>query len=128
LKRKLIPLFLITIILVSIGCSTKKVYRSEFAFANKMATAGLWKEAFYRWNKILATGKTSAALYNNIAVALEEQGKLEEAEEAYQKALKLAPNNTTIQGNYNKLKKLLKGELDEKENEGENEKKNKKRK
>lgn len=107
---------IITLILVVVlsGCSAKKVYKSEFDFANKMAQAGLWKEAHYRWKVILAEGKESAAIYNNIAVALEHMGRFEEAEESYKKALELTPNNSTIQGNYDKLKKLLKKKKNEK--------------
>jgi Flp pilus assembly protein TadD len=108
---------LIAVFLVVGGCSAKKVYKSEFDFANKLGQEGLWKEAHYRWQKILAEGKESAALYNNIAVALEEMGRFEEAEEAYKKALKLAPNNSTIRSNYDRLKKLSKKPKSENEDE-----------
>lgn len=110
---KKIIIILILVVVLS-GCSAKKVYKSEFDFANKMAQEGLWKEAHYRWKIILAEGKESAALYNNIAVALEHMGRFEEAEESYKKALELSPNNSTIQGNYDKLKKLLKKKNNEK--------------
>ena len=90
-----------------------------------MAQEGLWKEAYYRWNKLLEQGNESASLYNNIAIALEERGEFEEAEKAYQKALKLSPDNPTIKSNYNKFKKMLKtGEKEE--NEKEKNKKDKK--
>ena len=110
---------IIIVFLIGGGCSARKAYKSEFDFANKLGQEGLWKEAHYRWQKILADGKESAALYNNIAVALEEMGRFEEAEEAYNKALKLAPNNSTILGNYDRLKKLLKKPKSENENEDE---------
>lgn len=103
---KTIVIILILVVVFG-GCSAKKVYKSEFDFANKMAQEGLWKEAHYRWKEILAEGKEGAAIYNNIAVALEHMGRFEEAEESYKKALALAPNNSTIQSNYDKLKKLL---------------------
>jgi tetratricopeptide (TPR) repeat protein len=120
-KVKWVPILLI--IAVFIGCSAKKSYRSEFDFANKMAQEGLWKEALYRWEKALAEGKESAAVYNNIAVALEEMGKLEEAEKTYKKALELAPNNPTIKGNLDKLKKFLKKGRKEGEDDEDKEKK-----
>jgi Flp pilus assembly protein TadD len=110
---KTIVIIMILVVVLG-GCSAKKVYKSEFDFANKMAQEGLWKEAHYRWKIILAGGKESAAIYNNIAVALEHMGRFEEAEESYKKALEISPNNSTIQGNYDKLKKLLKKKKNEK--------------
>ena len=98
------------------ACSSRSVPKTEFEFANKLAQEELWKEAFYRWNKLLEEGKESAALYNNIAIAYEERGEFEKAEAAYQKALKLSPGNSTVQSNYDKFKKMLTS--DEKEKNG----------
>ena len=64
-KLKTIVIILILVVVFG-GCSAKTVYKSEFDFANKMAQEGLWKEAHYRWKTILAEGKESAAIYNNI--------------------------------------------------------------
>ena len=111
MKKLLVPLLLITVLG---ACSAKRNFNSEFDFGNKLAQEGLWKEAHFRWKKALAEGKRSAALYNNLAVALEEMGEFEKAEEAYKKALKLSPNNLTIQSNLNKLKKFLTKDTDEK--------------
>jgi Flp pilus assembly protein TadD len=88
------------------SCAGKK-YSSEFDFANKLAQKGLWKEAHIRWQKIVDSGNESAALYNNIAIALEKMGKPKEAEKAYKKALALSPNNSKIKSNYDRLKKIL---------------------
>lgn len=108
------------------ACSSKRgVIKSELEFANKLAKEGLWKEAHYRWTKVLKEGKETASLYNNIAIALEKMGRFDEAEDAYKKAISLAPGNPTIQSNYNKLKRYLKNE-DEPEDE-DMEKSNKKR-
>jgi Flp pilus assembly protein TadD len=86
------------------GCAVNR-YRSDFEFANKLAAEGLWKEAYYRLQKSLALGGGSAALHNNLAVALESLNRLPEAELEYQQALKLAPGNIQIQNNYNLFKK-----------------------
>jgi Flp pilus assembly protein TadD len=86
------------------GCAVNR-YRSDFAFANKLAEEGLWKEAYYRWQKALAAENDSAALHNNLAVALESLGRLPEAEQEYLRALKLAPGNSLIQSNLDRLKK-----------------------
>lgn len=101
---------------------------SEFNFANKLARQGLWKEAHYRWKKVLAAGNESAAVYNNIAVALEHMGRFDEAEEAYKKALEISPNNSSIDSNFKKYKKLMSGENGDSEKGEENGKRKKKKK
>lgn len=93
---------LIFLSLVAVSCSTPMV-RTETHFANQLAEAGLWKEALYRWEKQFAENPDSPALLNNLAVAMEQAGNREKAEEFYRKALKLAPNNAMIQRNFNQF-------------------------
>jgi tetratricopeptide (TPR) repeat protein len=102
-ELKKIIILTISVVLFA-GCAVNR-YRSDFEFANKLAAEGLWKEAYYRWQKALTTQSGSAALHNNMAVALEGLDRLPEAEQEYQQALKLAPGNTLIQGNYDRFKK-----------------------
>ncbi len=99
-------IIMVTMLLLLYSCAGN-TYTSEFDFANNLAKKDLWKEAYIRWQKILDSGKESAALYNNIAIALEKMGKPEEAEKAYKRALELSPNNSKIKSNYDKLKKFL---------------------
>ena len=103
-----VPIIIIVCLLVG-GCSAKNSYNSEFEFANKLAQDGLWKEAHYRWSKIAKTGKSSAKIYNNMAIALEEMGKFDEAEKMYKKALEIDPGNPTVKSNYDAFKNVLKG-------------------
>jgi len=98
------------------GCAVNR-YRSDFEFANKLAAEGLWKEAYYRWQKVLATKSDSAALHNNLAVALESMDRLPEAEQEYQQALRLAPGNALIQGNFDRFKKNQAKEKGKEKNE-----------
>ena len=95
------------------GCSVHS-YRSDFEFASKLAQEGLWQEAYYRLQKARAAGNDSAALHNNMAVVLESMGRSEEARREYEAALKLAPGNEQIQGNFNKFKKTLGKDANEK--------------
>ena len=125
-----LTIFIISAVLLFSFCSVRGG-ESEFDFANRLAQKGLWKEAHMRWERALATGKNSAALHNNMAVALEQMGKREEAEKEYEKALKLSPNNSRIKGNYERLKNFLKSEdksEDKSKDKKDNEKKNKKEK
>ena len=111
----MIPILIVSICVIS-ACSSNPVPKTEFEFANRLAQDDLWKEASFRWNKLLEQGKESAALYNNIAVAHEKLGEFKEAEQAYQKALKLSPNNSTIKSNYDKFKRMLRQDKDQNEN------------
>ena len=74
--------------------------REQVEFGIKVARNGLWKEAAYRWEKAVQIDPTYAAAWNNLAIAFEQQGNFDKAREAYEKALKLKPNSTYIQQNY----------------------------
>lgn len=95
------------------GCAANS-YRSEFQFAGKLAREGLWQEAVFRLEKARAAGDDSAALHNNLAVALEGLGRSEEAAREYEAALKRDPGNERIQSNYNQFKKNQRKADDEK--------------
>ncbi|MCX6557305.1 MAG: hypothetical protein NTW95_07755 [Candidatus Aminicenantes bacterium] len=117
MKKKII--FLALCVVWIAGCAVNR-YRSDFEFANKLATEGLWKEAYYRWQKVQAAkGGDSAALHNNMAVALESLDRAPEAEQEYQLAMRLAPGNSLIQGNYDRFKKNQKKNDNEKKNNNE---------
>ena len=88
--------------------------QTEFEFGNRLARAGLWQEAFYRWQKTLEKNGMNPALHNNLAVALEKMGKFEEAEKEYRKALELDPKNVRIQENFKQFQKYMKKGQDEK--------------
>ncbi len=91
-------------------CATRQ---REFDFANQMAKEGLWQEAYFRWQKIVTGDFENASLHNNIAIALEQMGKREEADKEYKLALKLAPENSFIKKNYDRFLSGEKAEEDE---------------
>ena len=74
--------------------------KAQVEFGIKMAQNALWKEATYRWEKATEIDPTYAEAWNNLAIGYEHQGRFDDAERAYQQALKLAPNNTYIRQNY----------------------------
>lgn len=88
--------------------------QTEFEFGNRLARAGLWQEAFYRWQKTLEKNGMKPALHNNLAIAFEKMGKFEEAEKEYRKALELDPKNARIQENFRQFQKYMKKGQDEK--------------
>ena len=61
---------------------------------------GLWQEARFRFEKAVELDPDNAAALNNLAIALEQQGEFDKARAAYDRALKLKPNDVYIQQNY----------------------------
>ena len=80
--------------------------KEQVEFGIKMAQGGLWKEAAYRWEKAVQIDETYAAGWNNLAIAYEQQGKFDEANKAYQKAMQLDPKNAMIRQNYDLFKEI----------------------
>jgi Flp pilus assembly protein TadD len=68
-------------------------------FALHAQEEGLWREAEYRLRQALRENPNDARLHNNLAVALEALGELEEAHAEYQAALKLDPGNDAYRHN-----------------------------
>ena len=100
-------------VMVLAACAVNR-YGSDFEFANRLAKEGLWQEAIYRWQKAMPPDGGSAALHNNLAVALESLGRFAEAEREYAIALKLAPADAQIQSNVNRFKNNQRKDADEK--------------
>ena len=74
--------------------------QAQVDFGIEVARRGLWKEAIFRWERAIDIDPTYAEAWNNLAIAFEQQGRLDEAREAYEAALDLAPNNLAIEQNY----------------------------
>jgi type IV pilus assembly protein PilF len=80
--------------------------KAQVEFGIKVAQTGLWKEALYRWEKATQLDPTYAAAWNNLAIGYEQDGRADEAEKAYQKALALDPKNEMIRTNYDQFKEI----------------------
>ena len=65
--------------------------KSQVEFGIRVAQNGLWKEATYRWERATELDPSYAEAWNNLAIGYEHQGRFEDAEKAYVKALELAP-------------------------------------
>jgi Flp pilus assembly protein TadD len=72
----------------------------ELKFGIEVAKRGLWSEARFRFERAVSLDPESAQAYNNLGVALEQQGDFKGAHTAYEKALKLKPGDVYIQQNY----------------------------
>ena len=88
------------------SCSVPAV-KKQMRFGIWAAERNLWDEAVYRWKRVLAASPDSVAAHNNLAVAYEKKGLVEEARREYETALKLAPENAKVKFNYAKFKDSL---------------------
>jgi len=80
--------------------------KAQVEFGINVAQRGLWREAIYRWQKAVEIDPTYAAAFNDLAVAYEHEGQLDNARQAYEKALALEPNNAQIKQNYELFKEI----------------------
>lgn len=80
--------------------------RQQVEFGIAVAQRGLWREAIYRWQRATEIDPTYAQAFNNLAIAFEHEGDLPKAREAYEKALRLEPNNPLIKQNFELFKEI----------------------
>lgn len=80
--------------------------KAQVAFGIEAAQHGLWREAMYRFERAVAVDPSYAFAFNNLAIACEQQGLIEKARGAYEKALALAPNSELIRQNYELFKEI----------------------
>jgi len=80
--------------------------KEAMRFAADMAERGNWREAGYRWEKLLSQGVADAKIYNNLAVAAEAAGEMDVAADYYGKALGLAGRDPDIVDNYHRYNRL----------------------
>jgi type IV pilus assembly protein PilF len=84
----------------------RKQAKEQVEFGIQVAQRGLWKEAIYRWERATQLDPTYAAAFNNLAVAYEQEGLLQKAREAYEKALAIEPENALVRQNYDLFKEI----------------------
>jgi tetratricopeptide (TPR) repeat protein len=80
--------------------------RKQVEFGIAVAQRGLWREAIYRWQRATEIDPTYAQAFNNLAIAHEQQGELDKARAAYEKAAALEPNNPLIRQNFDLFKEI----------------------
>ena len=100
IKHALAVAFLVAAASAGAGCSTAGSSGDQIAFGTKVAHDGLWREAAFRFEKVIAADPKNARAHNNLAVALEATGDFARALEEYKKALELDPHDSYIRRNY----------------------------
>ena len=74
--------------------------KAQVTFGIMVAQHGLWHEAMYRFKRAVEIDPTYAAAWNNLAIACEHDGLLDNAKQAYERALALRPKDDYIRQNY----------------------------
>jgi Flp pilus assembly protein TadD len=81
----------------------KSEAETQLEFGVKVARMGSWREAAFRFERAVRADGTNARAYNNLAVALENLGRFEEAKRAYEKAIELGPDSKHIRQNHERF-------------------------
>jgi Flp pilus assembly protein TadD len=107
MHQRLLPVVvLLSLIAAPAFADARSDAKAQVEFGISMAQRGLWTEAIYRWERAAQLDPTYAAAFNNLAVAYEHEGKLDQAAEAYERALKLEPNNPQVRQNFELFKEI----------------------
>lgn len=106
MKRPLVPL-LVLFALFSCAACARDLATTPLNTGVIAAGEDRWEEAVQNWKKALEQDPDSAAAHNNLAVAYEKRGALEEAGREYETALRLDPRNALIRVNYEAFKARL---------------------
>ncbi len=81
--------------------------KRQMEFGVEMALKGSWREAAFRFERVVRDEPGNAAAWSNLGVARESTARFEEALEAYERALELDPGNDRIQENLDRLKAYM---------------------
>lgn len=80
--------------------------KAQVEFGISVAEKGLWKEAIYRWERAVELDPDYAGAWNDLAVAYEQDGRLDDAKKAYERAMKIAPDDQNIRQNYDLFREI----------------------
>jgi Flp pilus assembly protein TadD len=78
----------------------------QVKFGIEVAHHNLWREAILRFERAAEIDPTYAPAWNNLAIAYEQRGDLPEARSAYERALKIDPDNQYIKQNYELFREI----------------------
>jgi len=105
IRALLVALFL-TGVVAPLVADARSDAKKQVEFGMSVAARGLWKEAIYRWQRATQIDPTYAPAFNNLAIAYEQEGDLDKARDAYEKAMKLEPDNAFIKQNYELFREI----------------------
>jgi Tfp pilus assembly protein PilF len=78
----------------------------QVEFGIEVAKHGLWREAEYRFRRATDLDPSYARAFNNLAVAYEQLGELDDARAMYERALALDPDDSYIEDNFELFREI----------------------
>ena len=90
------------------GAGRRDSPKEEMRFGAEAAQRGLWREAAFRWEKVLKSDPGNPRLHNNLAVAYESLGQFDRARREYEEARRLDPGSKEIRNNLESFQELCK--------------------
>jgi len=90
--------------IVGCGTSNSKLIQKYNDFAIKSGKAGLWREAMFRWQRVIEIDPKNAKAHNNLGVAYEALERFDEALAEYDEAISAEPDNEIYHENRLKCK------------------------
>lgn len=84
-----------------------KQAKEELEFGYKAAKRGYWQEALERFEIADELTPNQPRILNNIAVALEANGRFDEARQVYQAGLALDPRNSALRRNFERFEEFF---------------------
>lgn len=106
---RLLALVFTFVVAVGVGARASDVReeaKEQVRFGIEVAQHNLWREAVAKFERAADIDPTYQAAWNNLAIAYEQQGDLEKARSAYEKALKIDPDNQYARQNYELFKEI----------------------
>ena len=106
MRTAILAAVLITALTAPLAADVRSDAEKQVKFGIDVARNNLWREATFWFLRASEIDPTYAAAFNNLAIAYEHAGKLEEAGRAYERAAKLDPDNQYIRQNHELFKEI----------------------
>lgn len=105
MRRVALVCCLLLALVFETGCRSSRHAQPEATqenFGVNMARLNLWREALFRFKRAVQINPANAMAHNNLAVAYEANGDIENAAKEYREAMRLDKSNQYIQKNYSR--------------------------
>lgn len=103
---RLAAIMLALAVAVPVLAQGREQAREHVAFGIDLAKKGLWQDATIQFERAVKIDPAYAEAWNDLGIGYEQLGKLEEARDAYDRALKLEPTNQFIRNNYDMFREI----------------------
>jgi Flp pilus assembly protein TadD len=80
--------------------------KKQVEFGIELAQLSLWRDATIRFERAVQIDPSYAEAWNDLGIGYEQLGRLEDARDAYDQALELAPTNQFILNNYTQFREI----------------------